>query len=99
MTKEHRAIRRIFVGYAITLGALTAAGVLAGRTVGVRTEQWASVTHTFTAIQRIDALRGAAEDAQRTAPNEAPAGASPPRSTRFARPSPTIRSSPAASIR
>ena len=57
MTDVSRALRRIRVGYAITLAALVIAGALAERTVAVRKDQWESVVNAFTEIQRIDSLR------------------------------------------
>jgi PAS domain S-box-containing protein len=67
VTDLRKGIRRIWIGYAFTLLALLIAGALAESTVQTRKEQFAWVTHTFTAIQRIDALRVATSPAERAA--------------------------------
>jgi PAS domain S-box-containing protein len=66
VTGSAPAIKRISFAYAITIGALVAAGVIAERTVGVRKTQWAWVTHTFSAIQRIDAVSRIVAEADRS---------------------------------
>ena len=67
MTARSPAIRRIYAAYAVTLGVVIVAGALAERTVEVRKTQWAWVTHTFSAIERIDALRRVVAEADRSA--------------------------------
>ncbi len=67
MTRASPAIKRIYMVYAVTVGALVVAGALAERTVDVRKTQWAWVTHTFSAIERIDAVRRIVADADRNA--------------------------------
>ncbi len=67
MTTSSPTIKRIYVGYAITIGALIVAGAIAERTVEVRKTQWAWVTHTFFAIERVDGVRRAVAEADSAA--------------------------------